>query len=290
MPIITTYPVHIHDNDMYSDLIEPNQEKDQKLRDELIKAATDGLQQQSLLNKYKSLMSDLVVMQSKIEVLRIDITASVKAIESKEGQLSQPLLVHFEKRYENHQSDLKNLTYLPYVPLSPSSSTTSFSQSSIEYSPTPCTHSLTQPDHLTLASDDDPSHQSVLSLESSHALLDHSPTPSELHQNHLSTSSELPQDNLHSLNSLSNERNALDDTLDFLDTLSVDDGGFRKDLLNLLDRYEKPQTKKRCFLKRSLNTLALFTWQWIRFMIVMSLAILISLRQRDSEQRSRHSH
>ncbi|KAG1379097.1 hypothetical protein G6F60_005821 [Rhizopus arrhizus] len=285
--MLTTYPVHIHDNDMYSDLIGPNQEKDQKLRDELIKAATDGLQQQSLLNKYKSLMSDLVVMQSKIEILRIDITASVKAIESKEGQLSQPLLVHFEKRYENHQSDLKHLTYLPHVPLSPSSSTTSFSQSSIEYSPTSSTHSLTQPDHLTLASEDDPSHQTVLSLASSHAFLDHSPTPSELHQDHLSTSSSLP---LHPPNSRSNERNALDDTLDFLDTLSVDDGGFRKDLLNLLDRYEKPQKKKRCFLRRSLNTLALFTWQWIRFMMVMSLAILISLRQRDSEQRSRHAH
>ncbi|KAG1136162.1 hypothetical protein G6F37_006620 [Rhizopus arrhizus] len=283
MPIITTYPVHIHDNDMYPDLIEPNQEKDQKLRDELIKAATDGLQQQSLLNKYKSLMSDLVVMQSKIEVLRIDITASVKAIESKEGQLSQPLLVHFEKRYENHQSDLKNLTYLPYVPLSPSSSTTSFSQSSIESSCLP-NHSL------TLVSDDDPSHQTVLSLESSHATLDHSPTSSERHQHNLSTSSELHQDSLQPPNSLSNERNALDDTLDFLDTLSVDDGGFRKDLLNLLDRYEKPQAKKRCFLKRSLNTLALFTWQWIRFMIVMSLAILISLRQRDSEPRPRHAH
>lgn len=285
MPIITTYPVHIKDNDMYSDLIEPNQEKDQKLRDELIKAATDGLQQQSLLNKYKSLMSDLVVMQSKIEVLRIDITASVKAIESKEGPLSQPLLVHFEKRYESHQSDLKHLTYPPYVPLSPSSSTTSFSQSSIEYSlATPLqNHPLTQPDPLTLVPDDDPSCQSVLSLESSHALLDHSPTSSERHPDHFSYP-----------NSLSNERNALDDTLDFLDTLSVDDGGFRNDLLNLLDRYEKPQAKKRkrCFLKRSLTTLALFTWKWIRFMIVMSLAVLISLRQRYSgeEQRPMRSH
>jgi hypothetical protein len=120
--------------------------------------------------------------------------------------------------------------------------------------------------------------------------------------------------------SILSKRNALDDTISFLNDLAsdTDDGGFRQELLQLVDtiirhnnnddslcstnsvyqqlllqqqQQQQPlyyycttmpsynATKKHCFIRRILNNIISTSWKYIRFALVMTLAILINLKK-----------
>ncbi|KAG1473107.1 hypothetical protein G6F56_001138 [Rhizopus delemar] len=276
MSIIAVHPLYIQENGIYSEPDTIKSFQEDKINNLLIETASQQLRQNSLLKEYEDLTSEIVVMQSKLEVLRMDMTAAVKAMYSK-GDLSEPLLIHFEKKLENHQSDLTSLTW-QYLSPSPTSTVSSFTQSTFNEFPS---NQSTQPSE-SIQEDCLP-----YTVSNEHTLADISIAQSESQNEYIppSHSTPPPSETILTTESLQSERNALDDSLSFLDTLSVntDDGGFRQELLYLIDQYDHSKKeapkRKRGLIKRSIVFLFMTIWHWIKFAIIMTLAIIISLRQ-----------
>lgn len=378
---------------------------DQEKKDQLIQAATSRLRQKLLEHKYQKLMSDIVEIQSKLDIVKLEASISLQSMDN------HLHLDHFEKRLENHKLQLQSIIMASITSSSPypkremmvlnnrsissslssfsstiSSVLSSFTDKDVEEESEPEDYfailghgsnsqkkrrkrqKMTQ--HNTVVYDID-SHASSSASDRSHDsnhLVDNNITPITSNANSSVVTSccnghvkydesdsdvstpflnvknkvvvpEIGRKGLlvlHSIHQENNglikqedkeERNALDDTLSFLNDLASDsdDGGFREDIIQLLDTmhysnhcqpempscrsisscssfsasksnllyrpappYHSPfihssySHRRRGFLKSTFYSILNTSWKWIRFALVLTLAISINLRRGPS--------
>ncbi|KAI9366549.1 hypothetical protein BD770DRAFT_376453 [Pilaira anomala] len=317
-------PSNYYNKDMTSDhnSTTEDQDQEQEKRNKLIEQATNRLRQKILEKKYETLMSQIVEIQSKLDIIKLETQISFKSLNSNH-------LDHFEKRLENHKFELKNMIEKKELLSSPkeekddkssSSSTTNSSLSTFSS----ILSSLKQKDEdyfvnmgqkkkrrsRRQSSSRQPQQQQQQQQQQS-SQQDDDGTVSEIGRNnnelivlhsiqHSSRSSSSSSSSNHGVikydsSSLLEKRNALDDTLSFLNGLAsdTDDGGFRKDIIDLLNLHHPIKSSTQTttttthhhhcfFIKNPLSHLFVTSWKWIRFALIMTLAILINLKQGPS--------
>lgn len=286
-------------------------EDEQQKRDKLIQAATDRLRQKLLENKYETLMSQIVELQSKLDIIKLETSISLKSMNTNH-------LDHFEKRLENHKLKLHSIVNNNHDKKEEnktkfSSSLSSFSSTLSSILSLRSTTDENEKDyfaslgHQTMRrrrhskQQERTCHVPIVTIDENY----YTKEPSDNGRNGL-----LVLHSIHDNNSLSDynhdvinqdttrspldTRNALDDTLSFLNDLASDsdDGGFRQDIIQLLDTIQpvnqqtQPkcffQTRRTCFVKKALTNIISSSWKWIRFVLIMTLAILINLRKGPS--------
>ncbi|KAG2197672.1 hypothetical protein INT47_002379 [Mucor saturninus] len=293
-------------------------EEEQQKRDRLIQAATDRLRQKLLESKYETLMSQIVELQSKLDIIKLETSISLKSMNTNH-------LDHFEKRLENHKLKLHSIV---------NSNDKKVEENKTKFSSSLSSFSSTISSILSLRSTSDEDEKDYF------ASLGHQPMRRRRHSKQQERICHVPivtidenyytkepSDNgrngllvLHSIHDNNSQsdynngvinndgttsllstrsaldtRNALDDTLSFLNDLASDsdDGGFRQDIIHLLDtmhpvhhQQTQPkcffQTRRTCFVKKALTNIVSSSWKWIRFALIMTLAILINLRKGPS--------
>lgn len=289
-------------------------EEEQQKRERLIQAATDRLRQKLLENKYETLMSQIVELQSKLDIIKLETSISLKS-------MSTEHLDHFEKRLENHKLQLQTIVKHEEVEKNKnkfSSSLSSFSSTISSILSLRSTSDEEEKDYYASLGHQQirrrrhskhqkrTSHVPIVTIDDSY----YTTTPKEssdngrngllvLHsiQDH-NSQSEYNNDLINiGTPSIPSTRNALDDTLSFLNDLASDsdDGGFRQDITQLLDTmhpvqqtqprpkcFFRTQTRSTCFVKKALTSIVSSSWKWIRFALIMALAILINLRKGPS--------
>ncbi|KAG2235850.1 hypothetical protein INT48_003962 [Thamnidium elegans] len=192
-------------------------EEEQEKKSQLIQQATNRLRQKLLETKYETLLSQIVEIQSKLDIIKLEATISLQSIDANH-------LNHFEKRLENHKFDLENIqgTTKPNTP--------SLSLSSIL--------SLNEEDYFVSIGQKKKRRRSTRIIKQDEQSSSSS-TSSDIGRNELIVLHSIQDSNnngpINSSCSLLDKRNALDDTLSFLNDLGSDDGGFRQDIINLLD-------------------------------------------------------
>ncbi|KAI9248919.1 hypothetical protein BY458DRAFT_526070 [Sporodiniella umbellata] len=260
MSITAVHPLYTGETDM-----KPFEEEE--MNERILETGSQQLRKSSLLKEYEALSSEIVVMQSKLEILRMEMDVSVKAIYNK-GELSEQVFTIFEKKLENYQLNLSVMAPTPVghpIAFSPPASSLLDQRSTSDMQVSP-------PPKLARSG----------SIVSGLLMMTPPQTPTEPYR---------PYDTLPATDfqHKKTSRNALDDSLDFLDTLSVntDDGGLRQDLLNFIDQYNhtKNKSKTHGFFRKTAHFLFMAFWHWIKFTIIMFLAIIISLKQYKT-----HSH
>ncbi|KAI7888206.1 uncharacterized protein EV154DRAFT_469211 [Mucor mucedo] len=253
-------------------------EEEQQKRDKLIQAATDRLRQKLLESKYETLMSQIVELQSKLDIIKLETSISLKSMNTNH-------LDHFEKRLENHKLKLHSIV---------NSNDKKVEENKTKFSSSLSSFSSTISSILSLRSTSDEDEKDYF------ASLGHQPMRRRRHSKQQERICHVPivtiDENYYTKEpSALDTRNALDDTLSFLNDLASDsdDGGFRQDIIHLLDtmhpvhhQQTQPkcffQTRRTCFVKKALTNIVSSSWKWIRFALIMTLAILINLRKGPS--------
>jgi hypothetical protein len=293
-------------------------EEEQQKRTKLIQAATNRLRQKLLESKYETLMSEIVQLQSQLDIIKLETSTSLSCINLEN-------IDHFEKKFENHKLQLNSII-VNNIKVEDqqqkenkrnnlfSSSLSSFTKSSFS--------STLSSIVSTITSDEEPEEEedyyAILGGQhqkrrkrQQHRIMkeEEKESNSEYSYAYTTSISDIDKGGLLSLHSNNDniipplplllppvlERNALDDTLSFLNHLAsdTDDGGFRKDILLLLEdisdnnNYDNTlllqQKRKRCydccFIKRIINNLISTSWKYIRFAIILTLAILINIKE-----------
>lgn len=82
----------------------PQEHIDQEKKDQLIQAATSRLRHKLLEHKYQKLMSDIVEIQSKLDIVKLEASISLQSMNNHNFHLD-----HFEKRLENHKQQLQSI-------------------------------------------------------------------------------------------------------------------------------------------------------------------------------------
>ncbi|KAI9263889.1 hypothetical protein EDC94DRAFT_606430 [Helicostylum pulchrum] len=271
-----TASVHyIHNSTNTSSVID---DEEQEKKSQLIQQATNRLRQKLLETKYETLLSQIVEIQSKLDIIKLEATISLQSIDSNH-------LNHFEKRLENHKFDLENIV----VEKAATTNTPSLSLSSIL--------SLNEDDYfVSIGQKKKKKRRRAARIIKQDEQLSSSSSSSSSASSSVSVSSDIGRNELivlHSIHdsnnngpinsccSLLDKRNALDDTLSFLNDLGSDDGGFRQDIIDLLDR-PTVHINKPYFKNNPFSSLLLISWKWIRFALIMTLAILINIKQGPS--------
>ncbi|CAO3657366.1 unnamed protein product [Mucor hiemalis] len=363
-------------------LPQQQQQIEQDKKDQLIQAATSRLRQKLLEHKYQTLMSEIVEIQSKLDVVKLEASISLQSMDNLH-------LDHFEKRLENHKLQLQSIMVITSSPhpkreimlnnRSISSSLSSFSSTiSSVLSSFKDKEEESEPEDyfailghgnqkrrkrqkMTQQNEDDfydiDSNASSSDSHSSDIIANITPITSNAnslydinscnssmknedfiltsnHEYNLNVKNKVPEIGrkgllvLHSINGENGlikqkedgeERNALDDTLSFLNDLASDsdDGGLRQDIIQLIDtiHYNNCHPELSCrstpistpklnehpfyrtapppfihsyshrhrgFLKSTFYNILNTSWKWIRFALVLTLAILINLRRGPS--------
>ncbi|GAA5812263.1 hypothetical protein MFLAVUS_005713 [Mucor flavus] len=244
-------------------------DEEQEKKSQLIQQATNRLRQKLLETKYETLLSQIVEIQSKLDIIKLEATISLQSIDANH-------LNHFEKRLENHKFDLENI-----VVEKETTNTPSLSLSSIL--------SLNEDDYFVSIGQKKKkrrrSTRIIKQNEEISASSCSSSVPSDIGRNELIVLHSIHDSNnngpINSCCSLLDKRNALDDTLSFLNDLGSDDDGFRQDIIDLLDR-PTVHINKPYFKNNPFSSLLLISWKWIRFALIMTLAILINIKQGPS--------
>jgi hypothetical protein len=101
--------------DVFSPYIEKNSREttnldtisvdDKSIKEELIQAATTRLRQRLLEQRFESFTAQVVELQSRLEMIKIDTTSSIKCMGAIEN-LSEQQFTIFEKRLDAHKEDL----------------------------------------------------------------------------------------------------------------------------------------------------------------------------------------
>ncbi|KAI8986343.1 hypothetical protein BDB01DRAFT_704410, partial [Pilobolus umbonatus] len=277
------------DQDYFS-LYMHSPEDERHNREKLIEAAKNRLRHKMLESKFQSILKEIIELQSRLDIVRIDTASSIKFLNENEVVTEQRLIC-FERRLETHRAEFDMIcsyTKGSHTPINNYKDDSMYQHlmkshqlnSSIDYTPDEPRDTVPVENHIDTL-------QTVLS---------HTPTSdTRLHS--------LSEDGVHrernGINTLSipAERNALDDTLSFLNDLSsnTDDGGFREDIYQLLNQYEhmdhdtvhwnlyqlshhqpNDSTHKRNTL---FDTLVSTGWKWIKFSLVMTIAIMMNLKR-----------
>lgn len=295
-------------------------EDEQQKRDKLIQAATNRLRQKLLENKYETLMSQIVELQSKLDIIKLETSISLKSMNTDH-------LDHFEKRLDNHKLQLENIVNNDKIQVEKnknnrfSSSLSSFSSTISSILSLRSTTDEEEKDYFASLGGHQQKrrrrqskhqeitcHEPIVNIDDNYYITKDS---SDIERNGLLV--------LHSINDNKSQsdynngviknsttsllstrntlgtRNALDDTLSFLNDLASDsdDGGFRQDIIQLLDTMHHndnscsptskcQNTRRNCFVKNALTNLVSSGWKWIRFALIMTLAILINLKKGPS--------
>lgn len=305
-------PSNYYNKEMTSDhnsmisTTEDHQDQEQEKRNKLIEQATNRLRQKILEKKYETLMSQIVEIQSKLDIIKLETQISFKSLNSNH-------LDHFEKRLENHKFEFKNMIEKnPKEEKEDKSTITSSSLSTFSS----ILSSLKQKDEDYFVNIGQKKKRRSRRQSSSRQREQQQSSQQPQEKDDDGTVSEIGRNNnelivLHSIqhsssssssnnhgvikydaSSLLDKRNALDDTLSFLNGLAsdTDDGGFRKDIIDLLNLHhpiksstQTTTTHHHCFfIKNPLSHLFVTSWKWIRFALIMTLAILINLKQGPS--------
>ncbi|KAI8888917.1 hypothetical protein K501DRAFT_329539 [Backusella circina FSU 941] len=78
---------------------------DKSIKEELIQAATNRLRQRLLEQRFESFMTQVVELQSRLEMMKMDTASSIKCMGAIEN-LSEQQFNIFEKRLDTHKGDL----------------------------------------------------------------------------------------------------------------------------------------------------------------------------------------
>lgn len=76
-------------------------------RNKLIQAATNRLRQKRLEVKFQAMMAQIVEMQSQLDIIKMDTSASLQLLPS--SNISETQLLHFEKRLDHHKMELQHI-------------------------------------------------------------------------------------------------------------------------------------------------------------------------------------
>jgi hypothetical protein len=243
-------------------------------------------------------------MQSKLDILKLEASISIQSMDTQH-------LDHFEKRLENHKLQLQSIHMSSSNPKretivkSNSSSLSSFSSTiSSVFSFNKAREEEKEveeaEDYFAILGHGRQKRRKRQKFSSSNSNTTTSTSTDSLESSSLYNNT-IPDTGrkgllvLHSIHQQpeTNERNAFDDTLSFLNDLASDsdDGGFRQDIIELLDTihynnhhnsdslsFKSIPVNKNGIFKSILYT----SWKWTRFFLIMILAILINLKRGPS--------
>ncbi|KAI8339303.1 hypothetical protein BD560DRAFT_450817 [Blakeslea trispora] len=227
------------------------------------------LLQKSLEKKYQCFMAQLVELQSQLEMIKLDASISYESLST--DAHDSLLYRQLESRLDEHQHKLSQLV-LPLVKTKLLETSEVASNQRIPAETNSNTSSIS-----SFYESDQQQHSDWYQspVESKHITKQPSAHHSGCTPSTLSSFINYPQSHL-------NHRNALDETLSFLDALAsdTDDGGFRHDLSRLLKTEQDYQHAIQTVHHINLIQRVVYSsLKWARYALVLILAIIINLKK-----------